>query len=238
MRPLGVAAMAAVALAAPATATADYPGQRAWEEPAVTEPYMAAAAQALDRLYPADERRCGAGMRLFLADDLGTAADGTPATAHGESCRIFIGTVWLPSAYGEHTAHKRLLCTVFSHERAHAELGRSHVDDPGDLMFYGPLSIVLPECLAAFPDPVDGFVKPGSGPAAPPAVSGGVGEGYAERICIPAWAARSTGTIRRHYVRFHRATARRLYKRWARERPGRAARARSRGPDCTISANG
>jgi hypothetical protein len=234
MRQLGVAAMAAVALAAPATAAADYPGQRPWQDPAVTEPYLTAAGHALGRLYPSDERHCATGILLYLADDLGSAADGTPATAHGDSCRIVIGSVWLPSAYGDHAAHKQLLCTVVSHERAHAELDRGHVDNPGDLMYAGPLSVALPECAAAFPQPTDGFVKPGFGPAAPPAPPGGVDGPYTERFCIPAWAAHSTRTIRRHYVRFHRATARRLYKRWARERPGLAARARGRGSDCTL----
>ena len=108
----------------------------------------------------------------MLADSLGTADDGTPATAEGESCRISIATAWLPSAYGDHAVHKRLLCTVFAHERAHAELDRRHAADPGDLMYYGPLTVVLPECAARFPAPSDGFVKPGFGsvpqPAPPP----------------------------------------------------------------------
>jgi hypothetical protein len=236
MRQLVVVGLTAVALATPATAAADFPGQRAWQDLAVTEPYMTASAHALVRLYPTDVRHCDSGIALFVADDLGTAGDGAPATAHGESCRIVIGSVWLPSAYGDRAAHKRLLCTVFAHERAHAELDRKHVDSPGDLMYYGTLTVVLPECAATFPEPSDGFVKPGFGPLPPPAPPGGTARDYAERECIPAWAAHSTRTIRRHYLRTHRMTARRLYKRWARERPGRAARARSLGPECTVMA--
>jgi hypothetical protein len=235
MRQLVVVGLTAVALAAPTAAAADYPGQRAWQDPAVTDPYMSAAAGALDRLYPSDVRHCDSGIALFLADDLGTAGDGSPATANGESCRIVIGSVWLPSAYGHHMAHKRLLCTVFAHERAHAELNRAHVANPDDLMFYGTLTVVLPECAAAFPEPADGFVRPGFGSAPPPAPSGGAAGDDAERVCIPAWAAHSTRAIRRHYLRFHRATAKRLYKQWARARPGRAARARSLGAECTLT---
>jgi hypothetical protein len=236
MRQLVVAGVAAAALALPATAAADFPGQRAWQDPAVTEPYMTAAGLALDRLYPTDERRCDSGIALFLADDLGTADDGVPATAHGESCRIVMGSVWLPSAYGGQPAHKRLLCTVFAHERAHAVLNRAHVGDPSDLMYFGALTVELPECAAAFPDPADGFVKPGFGPLPPSAPPDAAGGDAAERVCIPAWAARSTRSIRRHYLRAHPITARRLYRRWARERPGRAARARSLGPECRVGA--
>jgi hypothetical protein len=233
MRRVVVVGLTAVAFAGPVAAAAGYPGERAWQDPAVTEPYMTASANALERLYPADERHCAGGILLLVADALGTAEDGTPATAAGEACRIVIGSVWLPSAYGDHAAYKRLLCTVFAHERAHAELDRRHVADPGDLMYYGPLSVTLPECSAAFPDPSDGFVKPGFGsvprPAPPPAAAPDV----AERVCIPGWAAHSTRAIRRHYLEHRRMTAWRLYRQWARERPRRGARARARGRHCT-----
>jgi hypothetical protein len=235
MRLLVVVGLTAVALFAPATAAGrEYPNERPWQDPAVTDPYMTAAGGALDRLYPADARRCAAGIVLTLADSLGTAEDGTPATAEGESCRIIIATAWLPSAYGDHAVHKRLLCTVFAHERAHAELDRRHVADPGDLMYYGPLTIVLPECAARFPDPSDGFVKPGFGAVPQPAPPPGTSPDLPERVCIPAWAAHSTRAIRRYYLDSYRITARRLYRRWARDRPGRAARVRARGRDCTV----
>jgi hypothetical protein len=226
MRQLGAVAAVAISLAVPATAAGDYPGQRPWQEPAVTDPYMAAADAAIKRIYPADARHCATGIALFLADDLGA-----PATASGGSCTIVMGAVWLPSAYGRAPAHKRLLCTVFAHERAHAELNRPHVEDPADLMYPGPLTVVLPECVAAFPDPTDGFVPPGRGsvtPTAPDNVAD-----VTERVCVPAWAAHSTGKVGRQYARFHRRTAWRLYTRWARERPGRAARARAQGRKCT-----
>lgn len=227
----------ALALAPPAAVAATYPGERPWDDPAATGPYLAAAGAALDRLYPADERHCPGGIALALADDIGLTTAGTPASASGADCRIVLVSAWTSSAYGHNAAHKRLLCAVIAHERAHAELGRPHVADPGDLMFPGELTVALPECAAAFPDPGDGFIPPGGQRAVQPVPPPGTAvddEPRLERICLPAWAGRSTRAVRRYYVAGYRVTARRLYKRWARRRPAQAAAARARGRHCEI----
>lgn len=130
---------------------APYPGQQQ-VDPAIVAPFADPAIKFALRTVTDRPNLCQS-IRYYVADDLGVIQDGTPAGMRGGGCSIYMLRTWLEvfTDPGSATIDKLMGCATLAHEYEHAAYNMGHSDNTLDIMYWGTLSFVPPECGAAFP---------------------------------------------------------------------------------------
>ena len=242
-----LAAYAAPSALLTTDAFAAYPGERPLDlQAAGLQTYEAASAAFWTRTRP--DLKCPTGIVYAVADDLqGTDVPaGSTVLGRGGDCKVILlakVVTWLqtPGTEPEPVVNRHTAMYVLAHEDGHA-LGLPHTTDPSDVMYGGdgigtPGRPVCAECDTIAPTyteaPVDQaqLAQMIAATVAPP-------EPVDFRVCLPAWASRSTNLVLARYMDGRKAQARTTYRRWAKRHPRLARQQHRRGERCITVTEG